>query len=68
MFIINPLSGMRLDSLFATHPPTTERIRRLLELAPPPVQAGGGRSLPEARGAASPPGPWSVGGRRNPWG
>jgi heat shock protein HtpX len=34
LFIINPLAGVRLDGLFATHPPTAERVRRLLALAP----------------------------------
>lgn len=29
LFIINPLSAMRMDRLFATHPPTEERIARL---------------------------------------
>ncbi len=33
MFIVNPLNGLRLDSLFSTHPPTEERIARLLALA-----------------------------------
>lgn len=33
MFIVNPLSAVRLSSLFATHPPTAERIRRLQEMA-----------------------------------
>ena len=62
LFIVNPLSGFRLDSLFATHPPTEERIRRLLAMAPPPAMMTG-------RGGASalPPG-WGAGGRRNPWG
>ena len=32
MFIINPLHMRSLDGLFATHPKTEERIRRLLEL------------------------------------
>jgi heat shock protein HtpX len=70
MFIINPLSGMRLDSLFATHPPTEERIRRLLELAPPaaPPRGGGGGWGAPRRPQAGAVGPWSVGGRRNPWG
>jgi heat shock protein HtpX len=58
MFIINPLSGLRLDSLFATHPPTEERIRRLLALAPAAA----------ARSMAPQVGPWGGGGRRNPWG
>ena len=33
MFIINPLSGLRLDRLFATHPATEDRIARLRALA-----------------------------------
>jgi heat shock protein HtpX len=61
--IVNPLSGLRLDSLFTTHPPTEERIRRLLAMAPPRLA---GRTAPPA--AIYPPGsPWG-GGRRNPWG
>jgi len=34
MFIVNPFAGLKggLRSLFSTHPPTEERIRRLLEL------------------------------------
>jgi heat shock protein HtpX len=30
MFIVAPLAGKSLFSLFSTHPPTEERIRRLL--------------------------------------
>jgi heat shock protein HtpX len=52
LFIVNPLSGFRLDSLFATHPPTEERIRRLMALAPP---------------AAPPRAAMPRGGARNPW-
>lgn len=33
MFIINPLHALRADRLFATHPPTEERIARLQALA-----------------------------------
>ncbi len=29
MFIVNPLSGRRLMSLFSTHPPLEERIARM---------------------------------------
>lgn len=32
MFIVNPLRGGSIATLFSTHPPTEERIRRLLEL------------------------------------
>ena len=43
MFIINPLHALRMDRLFATHPPTEERIARLQAMA------GGGRG-PRASG------------------
>jgi heat shock protein HtpX len=33
MFIVNPLSGDGLRSLFSTHPPLEERVRRLEEMA-----------------------------------
>lgn len=33
MFIINPLSAMRLDRMFATHPATEDRIARLRAMA-----------------------------------
>jgi heat shock protein HtpX len=33
MMIVNPLKGSSLASLFSTHPPTEERIRRLYEMA-----------------------------------
>lgn len=34
LFIVHPLRGLPLSNLFRTHPPTEERIRRLLQLAP----------------------------------
>ena len=40
MYIINPLAAAGSASIFGTHPPTAERIRRLLELqgaVPPPT-------------------------------
>jgi heat shock protein HtpX len=50
MFIVNPLSGKSLQSLFSTHPPVEERISRLRGvrsgsdgLAPPPPPKGGDR-------------------------
>ena len=33
MFIINPLSGQRMDNLFSTHPDTENRIAALQDLA-----------------------------------
>lgn len=74
MFIINPLSGQRMDNLFSTHPNTENRIAALLDLQ---ESAAGGstrpartanaprkaRSVPNTgwgRGGSEPPkGPWS---------
>ena len=33
LFIVNPLSGQLLASLFSTHPPIQERIKRLRQMA-----------------------------------
>jgi heat shock protein HtpX len=70
LFIINPLSGLRMDGLFSTHPATANRVAALEELAarmgPPP--AGPRIPAPPRRVVAQTPGPWSQGGRRNPWG
>ena len=44
MFIVNPLVGLRLDRLFATHPPTEHRIAALEAMA-------------HQRGYVPPPGP-----------
>ena len=68
LFIINPLSGQRMDSLFSTHPATENRIAALEQLAaemgysrrPEP------RHAPAAHGAAR--GPWGGGSLRGPWG
>jgi heat shock protein HtpX len=64
MFIINPLSGQRMDNLFSTHPSTENRIARLLEIE---------RSTPAGgRQPARPVTPPQVGrsqtARRGPWG
>lgn len=61
LFIINPLSGARMDNLFSTHPATENRIAALEQLA---AQLGG---APFGQAPASPVagGPW---GRRSPWG
>jgi heat shock protein HtpX len=47
MFIVNPLSGRSMQSLFSTHPAIEERVRRLrggahVDTPPPPPGAGGG--------------------------
>ncbi|HRO14147.1 MAG TPA: zinc metalloprotease HtpX [Paracoccus sp. (in: a-proteobacteria)] len=42
LFIINPLSGMRMDQLFATHPDTQDRIDRLAAMASDPSVGASG--------------------------
>ena len=42
MFIVNPLRIGGMDSLFRTHPPTAERVRRLQEMAGGAGSAGSG--------------------------
>lgn len=76
MFIINPLSGARMDNLFSTHPATENRIAALQQMA-----GGAGQSFlrPQAyaAGEASLSGPWggraarrggSGGASGGPWG
>jgi heat shock protein HtpX len=69
LFIINPLSGLRLDGLFSTHPSTERRVAALRALAGsiaapavPPTSAAG----PWSRGAAPPLRPTRNAARR-PW-
>jgi heat shock protein HtpX len=65
LFIVNPLSGARMDNLFATHPDVENRIARLQEIA---------REMGETSALAGPgptaSGPWSgerrVAGRGGP--
>ena len=70
MFIINPLSGHGVDSLFATHPSTQNRIAALQQLA----SELGAHAAPSlgANENYPPRGPWghssSQGPTRGPWG
>ena len=74
MFIINPLSGERMDNLFSTHPNTQNRIaalegmaqemrQRSTEAVRPASPVRKSRSVPSTgwgRGGSEPPkGPWS---------
>ena len=74
MFIINPLSGERMDNLFSTHPNTENRIaaleglaqemrQRSTEAVRPASPVRKSRSVPPTgwgRGGSEPPkGPWS---------
>jgi heat shock protein HtpX len=66
MFIINPLSGERMDNLFSTHPNTENRIAALRELAT--SREFGATHEPAERGFTTSEtpasGPWG-GGRRD---
>ncbi|RYC04772.1 zinc metalloprotease HtpX [Ciceribacter ferrooxidans] len=74
MFIINPLSGERMDNLFSTHPNTENRIAELMRMAEStgPVSTWSNsavkpsrrsRSVPDTGrgrvGSQPPKGPWS---------
>ncbi|NBN80266.1 zinc metalloprotease HtpX [Microvirga tunisiensis] len=68
MFIINPLSGERMDNLFSTHPNTDNRINALRQLQ---QEMGGGRGPSgPAGGGFRPQAPASHTGsdRAGPWG
>ena len=64
MFIINPLSGERMDNLFSTHPNTENRIAELRRMANEMGQGGG------ASGTEGREGPWNrpQAGENGPWG
>jgi heat shock protein HtpX len=67
MFIINPLSGQRMDNLFSTHPAVENRVAALQELAQQMGRPGHAfRPAAAMPAGESPRGPWN---RRNgPWG
>jgi heat shock protein HtpX len=76
LFIINPLSGERMDNLFSTHPATENRIAALQALAGTSSDGLTARLAEAPRTAARRPAsptasPWSRAGsraRRGPWG
>lgn len=67
LFIINPLSGARMDNLFSTHPNVENRVARLQEIA-----RDMGESGPSVSASPDSAGPWSAPQRRvagrGPWG
>ncbi len=63
MFIVNPLSGARMDNLFSTHPNVENRVAALEQLARSMGQGSARSSAPAAAG------PWGGSARpRGPWG
>lgn len=69
MFIINPLNGQRMDSLFSTHPATENRIAALEAMARDFAGAGAGPDPQPARTRTPSPGPWGRDGdgKQGPW-
>jgi heat shock protein HtpX len=75
MFIINPLSGQRMDNLFSTHPATENRVAALMQLAAEMGRGGHPRPVAPRQAAPAqgspggpPSGPWGQSSRRGPWG
>jgi heat shock protein HtpX len=65
LFIVNPLSGARMDNLFSTHPNVENRVARLEELARAMGQPGPAPSFGES---VPPSGPWTeTKAGRGPW-
>ena len=63
MFIVNPLSGARMDNLFSTHPNPENRIAALLQQAQEMGMRAAAPATPAPAG-----GPWGQPRRRGPWG
>jgi heat shock protein HtpX len=81
LFIINPLSGERMDSLFSTHPNTDNRIAALQAMARDMGGASGVAPRPRQADEQGPSGPWETAAQQpeqpptqptrpksNPWG
>lgn len=80
LFIINPLSGERMDSLFSTHPNTDNRIAALQAMAREITEtAAAPRPAPRQADEQRPSGPWEKAAqpeqpteparsKSNPWG
>ena len=66
LFIVNPLSGARMDNLFSTHPNVENRVARLQEMAREMGESGA-----PTNAGSDVSGPWSPERRvagRGPWG
>jgi heat shock protein HtpX len=67
LFIVNPLSGQRMDNLFSTHPATENRVRALEQIAGEMRTSGPSFLRPGPGPSTSQSGPWG-GPQRGPWG
>jgi len=65
LFIVNPLSGARMDNLFSTHPATENRVAALGQIA---AEMGNAGPVTQRRSALDPLGGGPAGVERpNPW-
>src|SRR4029077_2639628 len=69
LFIVNPLSGARMDNLFSTHPNVENRIAQLNKIAQRMVQHSGSEGAAIAMRDSGPWGSAQASGwrRRGPW-
>ena len=68
LFIVNPLSGARMDNLFSTHPNVENRVARLEEIAREMGTTAAPSVSPSSEQIS---GPWASSpsaARRGPWG
>ena len=65
LFIINPLSGQRMDGLFLTHPATENRIAALRQIA---TEMGQSDAAPASSATPGDSGPWGRANRPTPKG
>jgi heat shock protein HtpX len=68
MFIINPLSGRGMDSLFSTHPDTGNRIAALMEQARAMGVGTMGVGAPSGFTSQASQSPWNSDRTPGPWG
>jgi len=68
LFIVNPLSGARMDNLFATHPATENRIAALMELARRLGRSSSRGDITGSGFGSAPRGPWGGTRASGPWG
>jgi heat shock protein HtpX len=68
LFIVNPLTGQRMDNLFSTHPSTENRVAALRELTRQMGREARG-GVDDTRPSAGSTSRWGhIGGTRRPWG
>jgi heat shock protein HtpX len=65
LFIVNPLSGTRMDNLFSTHPKVENRVARLVAMSQ--TMGGTASTVPSEPGPSGPWSPQQPNTSRGPW-